>query len=71
MACYFNLDPVQGWAPDFVQLPFKPFKHGNYSGCWVHGSRFTVRTLFPDKVWWTGLSRHKIASERYIQIVST
>ena len=24
---YFNLNPVQSRAPDFVQLPFKPFKH--------------------------------------------
>ena len=27
MGCYFNVYPVQSWAPDFVQLPFKPFKH--------------------------------------------
>ena len=33
---YFNLNPVQSWAPDFVQLPFKPFKH---SSCHMAGNK--------------------------------
>ena len=33
---YFNLNPVQSWAPNFVQMLFKPFKHSNYSGYFVH-----------------------------------
>lgn len=30
MGRYLNLDPVQGWAADLVQLFFNPLKHLKY-----------------------------------------
>ena len=51
VGCYLNLNPVQGWTANFVQLSFDPFKHVSHDPCPMV-TPYTELTNYTDELIW-------------------